>query len=54
MFNKMSVKSQLLGMLVAISLLLISFAVVVWIAVGSISSAADDMGQGKDVGRVLN
>ena len=49
MFNKMSVKSQLIGMLAAICLLLISFALVVWIAVASISSAADDMGQGKDV-----
>lgn len=49
MLNKMSVKAQLVGMLAAICLLLISFALVVWIAVGSISSAADDMGQGKDV-----
>lgn len=49
MLNKLSVKSQLVGMLVGIILLLMSFAVVVWIAVGSISTAADGMGQGKDV-----
>ncbi|MEI7431155.1 MAG: hypothetical protein WCL27_11935, partial [Betaproteobacteria bacterium] len=47
--NKLSVKSQLVGMLAGIVLLLISFALVVWIAVGSISTAADSMGQGKDV-----
>ncbi|MCX7177035.1 MAG: methyl-accepting chemotaxis protein [Proteobacteria bacterium] len=49
MLKKLSVKSQLVGMLVGIVLLLVSFAIVVWIAVGSISVAADSMGQGKDV-----
>src|ERR1035437_9170020 len=49
MLNKLSVKSQLVGMLAGIILLLLSFALVVWIAVGSISKAADGMGQGKDV-----
>jgi methyl-accepting chemotaxis protein len=49
MLNKLSVKSQLVGMLAGIVLLLMSFAVVVWIAVGSISTASNGMGQGKDV-----
>lgn len=49
MLNKLNVKSQLVGMLAGIVLLLISFAMVVWIVVGSISTAADGMGQGKDV-----
>lgn len=49
MLNKLSVKSQLVGMLAGIVLLMISFALVVWIAVGSISNATDSMGQGKDV-----
>jgi methyl-accepting chemotaxis protein len=49
MLNRLSVKSQLVGLLAGIVLLLISFAVMVLIAVGSISTAADSMGQGKDV-----
>jgi len=49
MLKTMSVKSQLIGMLAGVLLLLIVFAVVVFAAVGSISTAADGMGQGKDV-----
>jgi len=49
MLSKLSVKSQLIAMLAGIVLLLISFAVVVWVALGAISVAADRMGQGKDV-----
>lgn len=49
MLRNLSVKSQLLGMLAGVVALLMVFAAVVWIAVGSISAAADGMGQGKDV-----
>jgi len=49
MLKTLSVKSQLVTMLVGIVLLLVAFAIVVWISVGSISSAANGMGQGKDV-----
>ena len=47
MLRQLSVKSQLLGMLGGIVFLLVVFAAVVWSAVGSISGAADGMGQGK-------
>ena len=49
MLKNLSVKTQLIGMLVGIVLLLVAFASVVLIAVGSISNAADSMGNGKDV-----
>jgi methyl-accepting chemotaxis protein len=38
-----------MGMFAGVMLLLIVFATVVWVAVGSIATAADEMGQGKDV-----
>jgi len=47
--RSLSVRSQLIGMLAGVVFLLVVFAAVVWVAVGSISSAADGMGQGKDV-----
>ncbi|MBK8385885.1 MAG: methyl-accepting chemotaxis protein [Candidatus Accumulibacter sp.] len=37
------------GMLAGMVLLLVTFAVTVWVALGSIVSAANDMGQGKDL-----
>jgi len=49
MLKNLSVKTQLIGMLAGIVLLLFAFASVVLIAVGSISNAADSMGNGKDV-----
>ena len=49
MWKNMSIKSQLVGVIAGIVLLLIVFSVVVWIAVGTISDAAVDMGRGKDV-----
>ncbi|MFA6312547.1 MAG: methyl-accepting chemotaxis protein [Sterolibacterium sp.] len=49
MLEKLTVKSQLVGMLAGTVALLVSVAVTVWIAVASISTAADSMGQGKDV-----
>lgn len=49
MLKKMTVKTQLLGMLVCIVVLMTAFAVLVWTATGAISTAADDMGRGKDV-----
>ena len=49
MLRKLSVKSQLLGMLAGIVFLLVVFAIVVWLAAGAISTAANSMGQGKDV-----
>jgi methyl-accepting chemotaxis protein len=49
MLGKLSVKSQLVGLLAGISLPLLIFAIVVWIAAGAISKAADEMGLGKDV-----
>ena len=49
MLKKMSIKSQLAGMLAGIVFLLVIFAIIVWISVGSISLAADGMGNGKDV-----
>jgi len=49
MFRNLSVKAQLMGLFAGVMLLLIVFAAVVWVAVGSISTAADEMGQGKDV-----
>jgi len=49
MLKSLSVKSQLIGMLAGVLLLLVVFAAVVWTAVGTISAAADGMGLGKDV-----
>jgi len=49
MLRHLSVKAQLMGMFAGVMLLLIVFATVVWVAVGSIATAADEMGQGKDV-----
>ncbi len=49
MLKNLSVKTQLIGMLLGIVILLVAFASVVLIAVGSISNAADSMGNGKDV-----
>ena len=49
MLQKLTVRTQLVGLLAGVCLLLISFAAVVWIATGSISTAASSMGQGKDV-----
>jgi methyl-accepting chemotaxis protein len=45
----MSIKSQLMGLVTATILILLTFASVVWIAVSTISNAADNMGKGKDV-----
>jgi len=47
--EKLSVRTQLVGMMAGIVVLLAVFAAVVWIAVGAISAAADGMGRGKDV-----
>ncbi len=49
MLSKLTVKTQLIGMLMGIVLLLVAFASIVLISVGSISNAADGMGNGKDV-----
>ena len=49
MLKNLSVKTQLVGMLVGICFLMVAFAIVVWSATGSISAAAISMGQGKDV-----
>jgi len=49
MLKKLSVKSQLVGMLAGIVILLVMFTAVVWIAIVSLSSAANSMGQGKDI-----
>ncbi len=49
MLKNLNVKTQLLGLLVAIVLLLVFFASIVLSALGSISDAADGMGNGKDV-----
>lgn len=49
MLKVMSVRAQLIGMLVGIVILLIIFASIVWNSVGSISRAAEGMGMGKDV-----
>ena len=49
MFKTLSVKAQLVGMLVGVLMLLAIFAAVVWNAAGAISEAANGMGQGKDV-----
>jgi methyl-accepting chemotaxis protein len=49
MIKNMSIKAQLMGMVAATIIILLAFATVVWIAVGAISNAADDMGKGKDV-----
>ena len=49
MLKNLSVKTQLLSMLVGIVLLLITFSLIVLLALGSISNAADGMGNGKDV-----
>lgn len=49
MLRTLSVKTQLIGMLICVVVLLCSFAIVVWIASGSISSAAQGMGLGKDL-----
>ena len=49
MLKNLSVKSQLMAMLTGVIVLLVVFAAVVSVAVGSISAAADGMGQGKDV-----
>ena len=47
--KKLSVRLQLFGLLAGMVLLLAFFAAVVWLGLGAISSAADGMGQGKDV-----
>lgn len=47
--RNLSVRSLLIGILAGMLLLLVTFAVTVWIALGSIVSAADGMGQGKDL-----
>ncbi len=49
MLRSASVRSLLLGMLGGMSLLLIVIALVVWSATGTVSRAANQMGQGKDV-----
>jgi methyl-accepting chemotaxis protein len=45
----MSIKAQLMLMVAATTVILLTFATVVWIAVSTISGAANDMGKGKDV-----
>ena len=47
--RNLSVRSLLIGILAGMLLLLVTFAVMVWVALGSIVTAADDMGQGKDL-----
>lgn len=49
MIRTLGVKTQLVAMLVGIVALLGIFAVVVWVATGSIAVAASGMGRGKDV-----
>jgi methyl-accepting chemotaxis protein len=49
MLKNLSVKTQLLGMLAGAVILLFSFAFIVLISLGSISNAADGMGNGKDL-----
>ncbi len=49
MLGSAPVRTLLLGMLAAISALLLTIAVIVWGAMGSVSQAAADMGLGKDV-----
>jgi len=47
--RNLSVRSLLIGILAGMLMLLGTFAVMVWVALGSIATAADDMGQGKDL-----
>ena len=47
--DSLSVKSQLWAILGGGVCLLLALVAVVWLAIGSISGAADEMGQGKDV-----
>jgi len=49
MFKNLSIKLQLVGMVAGVVVFLFTFAAIVWIAVGTISDAADGMGRGKDV-----
>jgi methyl-accepting chemotaxis protein len=49
MIKNLSIKAQLMGMVAATIAILLAFATVVWIAVSAITTAADDMGNGKDV-----
>ncbi len=49
MLKNLSFKTQLIAMVLGVALLLATFAVVVWVAVSTISDAADGMGMGKDV-----
>lgn len=49
MLKNLSVKTQLMGMLIGVILLLAAFSSIVLILVGSISDAASGMGDGKDV-----
>jgi methyl-accepting chemotaxis protein len=49
MLKSLNIKTQLKGMVIGVVLLLAIFATVILIAVGSISDAANGMGDGKDV-----
>ena len=49
MLKNLSIKLQLVGMVTGVVVFLFAFAAVVWVAVGTISDAANGMGRGKDV-----
>ncbi len=49
MLQSASIRKLLFSMVAGVSLLLVAVTVVVWHATGAISTAADQMGQGKDV-----